>query len=61
MKITPNKPHSVHLRLPDDIYLWLSETADVLCVSVPDVIRMMVSTAKAASDAAQHSELTRKA
>lgn len=44
MKITENKPHSVHLRLSDEQYQFCRETAELLGVSVSDFLRMTINS-----------------
>lgn len=54
MKVSENKPHSVHLRLTDEQYEFLKADADFMGVGVSDYLRMIVnmtmSTAKKMKD-----------
>lgn len=44
MKVSENKPHSIHLRLTDEQYKFCKETSDMLGVGVSDFIRMTVNS-----------------
>lgn len=51
MKVSENKPHSIHLRLTDKQYQFCSDNAFLMGVSVSDFVRitingMMVSAEK---------------
>lgn len=43
MKVSENKPHSIHLRLTDEQYTFCKSSADILGVGVSDFIRMTVN------------------
>lgn len=43
MKVTENKPHSIHLRLSDEQYTFCKSTADTLGVGVSDFVRMTIN------------------
>lgn len=44
MKISENKPHSIHLRLSDEQYEFCQGTAELLGVSVSEFLRMTVNS-----------------
>lgn len=44
MKVTENKPHSIHLRLTDEQYQFLKADSEMLGVGVSDYVRMIVNT-----------------
>lgn len=44
MKITENKPHSIHLRLTDEQYEYCSLNAELMGVSVSEFLRMVVNS-----------------
>ena len=44
MKVTENKPHSVHVRLTQDQWEFCSGNAELIGVGVSEFIRMMVNT-----------------
>lgn len=43
MKVSENKPHSVHLRLTDEQYTFLKNDAEMMGVGVSDYLRMIVN------------------
>lgn len=43
MKVTENKPHSIHLRLTDKQYQFCSDNAELMGVSVSDFVRMTIN------------------
>lgn len=43
MKVTENKPHSVHLRLTDEQYQFLKTDADAMGIGVSDYLRIIVN------------------
>lgn len=43
MKVSENKPHSIHLRLSDEQYMYCSNNAELMGVSVSDFIRMTIN------------------
>lgn len=43
MKVSENKPHSIHLRLTEDQYKFLKNDADFIGVGVSEYIRMLVN------------------
>ena len=44
MKITENKPHSIHLRLTDEQFTFCKDMSHMLGVGVSDVCRMLINT-----------------
>lgn len=55
MKLEPNKNHSLHLRLTDEQYSFLAESAEYAGVSPSDFLRMMLNTAVVASKKIENS------
>ena len=49
MKLTPNKPNSIHLRLDDDTYGFVRNFGALIGLSPADTIRMMVGTIKSST------------
>lgn len=49
MKVSENKPHSVHLRLNDEQWEFLSADAEMLGVGVTEYVRMIINTTMYAS------------
>ena len=49
MKVSENKPHSVHLRLNDEQWQFLSADAEMLGVGVTEYVRMIINTTMYAS------------
>ena len=45
MKVSENKPHSIHLRLTEEQYQFLSADAEMLGVGVSEYVRMIINTA----------------
>lgn len=43
MKVSENKPHSIHLRLTDKQYQFCSSNAELMGVSVSDFVRMTIN------------------
>lgn len=43
MKISENKPHSIHLRLTDEQYEFCKTSAELMGVGTADFIRMLVN------------------
>lgn len=43
MKVSANKPHSIHLRLTDEQYQFCQDNAEIMDVSVSDFIRMTIN------------------
>lgn len=50
MKISENKPHSIHLRLSNEQYDYCRLNADLMGVGVSDFIRMTVNSFMVASE-----------
>lgn len=44
MKVSENKPHSIHLRLTDEQYQFLSADAEMLGIGVSEYVRMILNT-----------------
>lgn len=44
MKVSENKPHSIHLRLTEEQYTFLKADADMLGIGVSEYVRMIVNT-----------------
>lgn len=44
MKLTENKPHSVHLRLTEQQWAFCNGNAELMGVGVSDFIRMVINT-----------------
>lgn len=49
MKLTPNKPNSIHLRLDDQSYAFVRDFGALVGLSPADTIRMMIGTIKSAT------------
>lgn len=49
MKIEQNKPHSIHLRLNDEQYLFISGLANAMGVGISDSIRILLNSTMIAS------------
>lgn len=43
MKVSENKPHSVHLRLTEEQYQFLRGDAEMMGIGVSDYIRILVN------------------
>lgn len=43
MKVSENKPHSIHLRLTEDQYSHCKINAELMGIGVADYIRMIVN------------------
>lgn len=43
MKVSENKPHSIHLRLTDKQYQFCASNAEMMGVSVSDFVRMSIN------------------
>lgn len=50
MKMTENKPHSIHLRLTEQQYSYCATAAELLGVGVSDYIRMVVNSLMVTTD-----------
>lgn len=50
MKVSENKPHSIHLRLTDRQYDYCQVNAELMGVSVSDFIRMYINSMVVASE-----------
>lgn len=44
MKVSENKPHSIHLRLTDTQYQFCAGNAELMGVSVSDFIRISINS-----------------
>lgn len=44
MKVSENKPHSIHLRLTQEQYEFLRQYAEILGIGVSECVRMLVNT-----------------
>lgn len=44
MKVSENKPHSIHLRLTDKQYQFCASNAELMDVSVSDFIRITINS-----------------
>lgn len=44
MKVSENKPHSIHLRLTDEQYSYCAQNAELMGVSVSEFLRMVVNS-----------------
>ena len=49
MKLTPNKPNSIHLRLDDETYDFVRNFGGLIGLSPADTIRMMIGTIKSST------------
>lgn len=49
MKLTPNKPNSIHLRLDDQTYGFVRDFGSLIGLSPADTIRMMIGTIKSST------------
>lgn len=49
MKLTPNKPNSIHLRLDDQTYAFVRDFGSLIGLSPADTIRMMIGTIKSST------------
>ena len=43
MKVSENKPHSIHLRLTDEQYTFLFNDAQFMGISVTDYVRLIIN------------------
>lgn len=50
MKVTENKPHSIHLRLTQEQYDYCKGNADLLGVGVSEFLRMTVNALVVSSE-----------
>lgn len=50
MKMSENKPHSIHLRLTEQQYEYCSTASELLGVGVADYIRMIVNSLMVTTD-----------
>lgn len=50
MKVSENKPHSIHLRLTEEQYKWVSGNALTLGVGNSDFLRMVVNSLMVTSE-----------
>lgn len=50
MKVSENKPHSIHLRLTDPQYEYCQQASTYLGIGVADYIRMVVNSLMVAND-----------
>lgn len=50
MKVTENKPHSIHLRLTEEQYDYCKWNADLLGVGVSEFLRMTVNALVVSSE-----------
>ena len=57
MKVTENKPHSVHLRLNNAQWDFCKGNADLMGVGVSEFIRMMVNSMVVTSEKAKAAAL----
>lgn len=57
MKVSENKPHSIHLRLTQEQYDYCKANADLLGVGVSEFIRMTVNALVVSSDKLSHVKL----
>lgn len=44
MKVSDNKPHSIHLRLTDEQYQFCSNNSVIMGVNVSEFLRMVVNS-----------------
>ena len=49
MKLTPNKPNSIHLRLDNETYDFVRQFGSLIGLSPADTIRMMIGTIKSST------------
>lgn len=49
MKLTSNKPNSIHLRLDDETYGFIRNFGALIGLSPADTIRMMIGTIKSST------------
>ena len=49
MKLTPNKPNSIHLRLDNETYDFVRQFGSLIGLSPADTIRMMIGTIKSSA------------
>ena len=57
MKVSENKPHSIHLRLTDEQYQYCSLNAELMGVSVSEFLRMVVNSLVVVSKKAESIKL----
>jgi len=57
MKVSENKPHSIHLRLTQEQYDYCKANADLLGVGVSEFLRMTVNALVVSSDKLKHVQL----
>ena len=57
MKVSENKPHSIHLRLTQEQYDYCKGNADLLGVGVSEFLRMTVNALVVSSDKLKHVQL----
>lgn len=50
MKVSQNKPHSIHLRLTDEQYNYCKLNAELMGVGISDFIRMTVNALLVSSE-----------